>query len=57
MLAELDTSIIAMCEKEKKILSLFLVDQGPILIQVCVKYVNKNILTNSCLNYASFLYF
>lgn len=34
-----------------------LVDQGPMLIQVYVKYVNKNILTNSCLNYASFLYF
>lgn len=34
-----------------------LVDQGPVFIQVCVKYVHKNILINSSLNYALFLYF
>lgn len=33
-----------------------LVDQGPLLIQVCVKYVHKT-YDLSCLNYASFLYF
>lgn len=41
MFAGLDTSIVAMWLKKRKKKYFTLVDQGPILIQVCVKYVYK----------------